>query len=390
MKTHIRQIIALAIIFALAYGGCVKAQSIIDTNYYRYTYSPFNHEYWSPVWAYDEVTGEGYVIDSVSMCIKDKFGYLGDIHSVEVHTNRYYYGYGSMIESYPDLDRYHRLPLPHDNMDIYGIAIFIDSIINFHTGDYLKMFVCRKSDDGTRFVKIDSVVLNEHTLGVKRFMNCPINMPQIYFVQYDTNNYPIPFEYCIGHYELIQVMEVYFENPVHITDSQLFWKIELFDNSSRFFFSFRHQGAAWNVKVYDYDCSYWGPGLSYDYMMAITEPLPQWEQSSMELLITDVIHDPDDPDDPDTPGGDEGIAEVDGGLQSAVSLRPNPSSGVTTVSCAEAITELTVRDMAGRVVLRKAACGSSTTFDTSTLRKGVYLVKVTTARGTVTKKLVVE
>ncbi|MBO4751877.1 MAG: T9SS type A sorting domain-containing protein [Bacteroidales bacterium] len=121
--------------------------------------------------------------------------------------------------------------------------------------------------------------------------------------------------------------------------------------------------------------------------MAITEPLPQWEQDSMEVLITDVI---EDPDNPDNPGGDEGIGAVDGGLQSAVSLRPNPSSGVTTVSCAEAITDLTVRDMAGRVVLRKAACGTTATFDTTTLRKGVYLVKVTTVRGTVTKKLVVE
>nr|MCR4811812.1 T9SS type A sorting domain-containing protein [Bacteroidales bacterium] len=124
-----------------------------------------------------------------------------------------------------------------------------------------------------------------------------------------------------------------------------------------------------------------------DHVMAITEPLPQWEQDSLEVLITDVIYDPDDPD---NPGGDEGIGEVDGGLQSAVSLRPNPTSGVTTVSCAEAISELTVCDMAGRVVLRKAACGATATFDTSTLRKGVYLVKVSTARGTVTKKLVVE
>jgi hypothetical protein len=131
--------------------------------------------------------------------------------------------------------------------------------------------------------------------------------------------------------------------------------------------------------------------------------LPEWEEPSVCQIVPDAQKpntpdprdpedpdDPDDPDNPDNPGGDEGIGEVDGGLQSAVSLRPNPSSGVTTVSCAEAITELTVRDMAGRVVLRKAACGSSTTFDTSTLRKGVYLVKVTTARGTVTKKLVVE
>lgn len=63
---------------------------------------------------------------------------------------------------------------------------------------------------------------------------------------------------------------------------------------------------------------------------------------------------------------------------------------MTTITCAEPITELTVRDMAGRTVLRKAACCSTTTLDVSSLRKGVYLVKVTTARGTASKKLVVE
>ena len=119
-------------------------------------------------------------------------------------------------------------------------------------------------------------------------------------------------------------------------------------------------------------------------ILPIIAPPPGWTEDP------DDPDDPDNPDNPDNPGGDEGIGAVDGGLQSAVSLRPNPTSAVTTVSCAEAITDLTVRDMAGRVVLRKAACGATATFDTSTFRKGVYLVKVTTARGTTTKKLVVE
>ena len=132
----------------------------------------------------------------------------------------------------------------------------------------------------------------------------------------------------------------------------------------------------------------------------IIEPLPEWEEPSVCQIVPDAKkpntpdprdpEDPDDPDDPDNPGGDEGIGDVDGGLQSEVSLRPNPSSGMTTVSCAEPISELTVCDMAGRVVLHKSVCGATATFDTSTFRKRVYLVKVTTARGTVTKKLVVE
>lgn len=71
-------------------------------------------------------------------------------------------------------------------------------------------------------------------------------------------------------------------------------------------------------------------------------------------------------------------------------MRPNPTSGMTTVTSAEPISELTVCDMAGRTVLHKAACGATATLDTSALRKGVYLVKVTTVRGTTTKNLVVE
>lgn len=389
MKTTILRFAFFAIVLSSLPAIDLDAQTIIDTNYYRYAYSPFKHEYWSPVWAYDEVTGEGYIVDSVSMCVKDQYGYL-DIHSVEIHTDRYYYGYGSTITAYPELSLYHYLPLPHDNIDIYGIAIFLDSIKEFQPGDYLTMYVCKKSDDGTHMEIIDSVVLNEHTVGVKRFMSCPINSSSIYTIQYDTNNYPIPHDYCIGHNELSQVMEVYFEHPVHIADSQLFLHIKLFDNSARFYFSFR--GAAWPISVYNYDCSWWGPGLSYDYMMAITEPLPQWEQDRMELLITDVVEDPDDPEnpDPDNPGGDEGIGEAVGSQQSAVRIYPNPASNSTVVTCDAEIQELTIRDINGRLIRTLRNCGTSTALDTSTLTPGLYTLQVTTTTATTTRKLAVK
>ena len=399
MKTNILRFAFFAIVLSSLPTIDLDAQTIIDTNYYRYAYSPFKHEYWSPVWAYDEVTGEGYIVDSVSMCVKDQYGYF-DIHSVEIHTYRYYYGYGSTITAYPELSLYHYIPLPHDNMDIYGIAIFLDSIKEFQPGDYLTMYVCKKSDDGTHMINIDSVVLNEHTVGMKRFMSCPINSSSIYTIQYDTNNYPIPHDYCIGHNELSQVMEVYFEHPVHIADSQLFLHIKLFDNSARFYFSFR--GAAWPISVYNYDCSWWGPGLSYDYMMAIIEPLPQWEQDRMELLITDVEEDPQDPEDPDpdNPGGDEGIDNFE--IQNSnfeINIYPNPTTGILhiqlnnnalTQSRNQTITSLNLRDINGRLIRTLRNCGTSTALDTSTLTPGLYTLQVTTPTGTTTRKLAIK
>jgi hypothetical protein len=122
-------------------------------------------------------------------------------------------------------------------------------------------------------------------------------------------------------------------------------------------------------------------------MMAITEPLPQWEQSSMELLITDVIEDPGNPQDPDDPTDPEAINGVYGRLP--ISIYPNPTSGVTTISSPEAIKELTVTDLAGRVLLHQPSLGTSTTLDTAPLEPGLYLLKVTTASGTATTKLAV-
>ncbi|MCR4811193.1 MAG: T9SS type A sorting domain-containing protein [Bacteroidales bacterium] len=391
MKTNIRLVIALVMLLASMHVGCLKAQRIIDTNYYRYASTPLQHEVWNYVLEFDGPYGVGHIIDSVSMCTKGKYGFW-ELYSMAVHGRD-----PDCVGEDPDwicnedyFNGYWENPLPHSNIDIYGAAIFLDSIKDYHSGDYMKIYLCEKSEEGTHFETLDSIVLDASTMGVRRYMIHPFSLdvwnPEY---EYDSINYvlyPIAYEDCTQFDMLVQVLEVYFDHPVHVRDANLYWKYELM-KCSRSYFSFRINANISCTVAYNEDCTFEHIGDSWDHVMAITEPLPQWEQDSLEVLITDVIYDPDDPD---NPGGDEGIGEVDGGLQSAVSLRPNPTSGVTTVSCAEAISELTVCDMAGRVVLRKAACGTTATFDTSTLRKGVYLVKVTTARGTVTKKLVVE
>lgn len=85
--------------------------------------------------------------------------------------------------------------------------------------------------------------------------------------------------------------------------------------------------------------------------------------------------------------GTDGIEEAAGSQQMAVSVYPNPTSGVANISSQAAIKELTVTDMAGRVLLHRSSLGTSTTLDTSPLRPGLYLLKVTTASGTSTSKL---
>ena len=185
----------------------------------------------------------------------------------------------------------------------------------------------------------------------------------------------------------------YFDRPVHVDDSSFFVYAELAAGYATFPMYCIHP----DITKYCYGVEHiFGERIGSWYIdtvhsniwlpiLPIIAPPPGWTEAPDDPEDPD---DPQDPDNPDNPGGDEGIGEADG--VPGFDMRPNPTSGVTTVSCAEAITELTVRDMAGRVVLHKSAFGTTDTFDTSTLRKGVYLVKVTTTRGTVTKKLVVE
>ena len=100
--------------------------------------------------------------------------------------------------------------------------------------------------------------------------------------------------------------------------------------------------------------------------------------------------DPEDPEDPENPGGDEGIGEVVGSQQSAVSIYPNPASGYAVVTCDAEIRELTLCDVNGRLLLSMRNCGGSAKVDTSVLAPGVYMLRVTTDAGTATRKLAVE
>ncbi len=72
-----------------------------------------------------------------------------------------------------------------------------------------------------------------------------------------------------------------------------------------------------------------------------------------------------------------------------VTLQPNPASGAVLLTAEAALTGVEVYTAAGAPFLRLPATGSALRIDTSTWPSGAYLLDVSTARGTTTKRLVV-
>ena len=73
-----------------------------------------------------------------------------------------------------------------------------------------------------------------------------------------------------------------------------------------------------------------------------------------------------------------------------ITLRPNPADRQVTVSATMPIKHVEVYDLAGRLVETRQPSGTTLQLDLKSYPTGTYLVKVTTANGTTTKKLVVK
>ena len=72
-----------------------------------------------------------------------------------------------------------------------------------------------------------------------------------------------------------------------------------------------------------------------------------------------------------------------------ITLRPNPADRQVTVSATLHIKHVEVYDLAGRLVETRQPSGTTLQLDLKSYPSGTYLVKVTTATGTSTKKLMV-
>jgi hypothetical protein len=72
-------------------------------------------------------------------------------------------------------------------------------------------------------------------------------------------------------------------------------------------------------------------------------------------------------------------------------MYPNPSQSFTTFELPNSIVEakVSVYDSSGRMVKKENLISSENKFDTSTLQKGLYMIKVSAEEGTATKILVV-
>ncbi len=70
-------------------------------------------------------------------------------------------------------------------------------------------------------------------------------------------------------------------------------------------------------------------------------------------------------------------------------MYPNPAKNSITVNC-ENSTEINIYSIDGKLVLQKAVQNPVNELNISTLTDGIYMLKVVTDKGTVTRKLVKE
>ncbi len=286
-------------------------------------------------------------------------------------------------------------------------------------------------------IPIDSIVINGGNVGKRRWMEIPLLQSGATYTS--GNSYgqltqsfcSTIHDNCIGSIAYLPIMEFYFDTVRHISSDSLWYMLKIYrEHRSNFVIAGAQKPTSYSFVFRGITTWRITDNWSGDWhrCFPITAPLPDWEVSSLDTLIPmptkpdnpdpgdpqnpddpndpdnpdnpndpdnpdnpDNPQDPEDPEDPENPGGDEGIDNFE--IQNSnfeINIYPNPASGVTTVSSEEPIIDMVVRDMAGRTVMHQTACGTTASFDTTTLRKGVYLVKVTTTRGTATKKLVVE
>ncbi len=92
-------------------------------------------------------------------------------------------------------------------------------------------------------------------------------------------------------------------------------------------------------------------------------------------------------EEPDTTG--IGIRRVEAPVE--FSVTPNPARGLATVRCAAGLQTVELLGVKGDVLLRREAAGSEgCVLDLTGLAKGIYIVRITTPRGTAAQKLAVE
>lgn len=382
MKT---KIVVSCFVLMVVSSMSMKAQDTIDTAYYRYGNNFLYSD--DPFCVWDPSTGS-YVLDpetggTVSAC-PNGYGFL-EMRHVQFH----------QWDIYPQYILYKigGLALTEPKTPIYGIAISLDSVSNFTEGDSVTVIICEPSSDRTHFVHLDSITLRGGDIGKRRWCEIPIQKP----CSNEVGAWFSVQDNCIDTVLYRSVMEFYFDVPVSISGSSVYWKVRRVNDYGSVFHSTRLWCLFDMQLFFNEDCTGTIGYTRWDDIFPILTPLPEWEVPGLEQLIPDreynpAVHqqdpeDPEDPENPEDPSGTEAINDFYGKLP--ISVYPNPTTGLTNISSPEAIKELVVTDLAGRVLLRQTPHQSSATLDTSPLSSGLYLLKVNTDSGSSTTKLTV-
>ena len=75
--------------------------------------------------------------------------------------------------------------------------------------------------------------------------------------------------------------------------------------------------------------------------------------------------------------------------EAQVKVYPNPTKHFVTVE-AENMTEVSVYNLLGQCVMQKKAEGSQTTIDLQNVSEGLYLLRVKTENGIISKRIAIE
>ena len=374
MKTKL--IIPFFVLMVASTMSGLHAQDTIDTAYYRYGNNFIRPEFYNLI-VVDSVTGDATVDSETGEHIAACPNGYGFTYMEPVSIAQW-------LMSHMGDYLYYKIAGSGTKRTVYGIAISLDSVSNFMEGDSLTIIMCEPASDNSHFIHIDSIIIRGGEIGKRRWCEIPIAKP----LPDGYGGWTSVQDNCIDTVLYRSIMEFYFDEPREISGSSVFWKVRVANDYGSVYHSTYVECQFDVVWYFHEDCTSGIGDPRWDEFFPILTPLPEWEEPSMEQLIPEreynpAVHQPD-PEDPEDPTDPEAINGVYGNLP--ISIYPNPTSGVATITSPEAIKELTVTDLAGRVLLHYSSLGTTTTLDTAPLEPGLYLLKVTTASGTATIK----